>query len=192
MSPKDMRETLIARTIAVIAEKGLDKATTKAITTGTGINEAYIYRHFDDKEHLLSKAFEKLDNELVEVTMQNVTVMYVTEMPFDARCKVFFNAVWDFLLGNREKCLAFIQYYYSPYFGKYSAEDHKRWYEPLVEKFSVAFKEEADVWMILNHILDVMLSFVIKVHTKMMPNTDAYAEQVFNVVYRSVEQYFKE
>lgn len=37
-----MREKLIARTISVIATEGLDKTTTKAITTGTGINEAYI------------------------------------------------------------------------------------------------------------------------------------------------------
>lgn len=191
MSPQDMREKLIARTITVIATEGLDKTTTKAITTGTGINEAYIYRHFSDKKDLLSKAFDKLDEELVAKVMQHLPVMYMQELEYELRCRVFFEAVWKFLLGNKEKCLAFVQYYYSLYFTKYSAESHKRRYIPIVEKFKDAFKDEADVWMILNHILNVMLDFAVKVHNDQMPSEDNYSEHVFLVIYRSVEQYFR-
>ena len=191
MSPQDMREKLIARTITVIATEGLDKTTTKAITTGTGINEAYIYRHFSDKKDLLSKAFDKLDEELVAKVMQHLPIMYMQELEYELRCRVFFEAVWKFLLGNREKCLAFVQYYYSLYFTKYSAESHKRRYIPIVEKFKDAFKDEADVWMILNHILNVMLDFAVKVHNGQMPSEDNYSEHVFLVIYRSVEQYFR-
>lgn len=186
-----MREKLIARTITVIATEGLDKTTTKAITTGTGINEAYIYRHFSDKKDLLSKAFDKLDEELVAKVMQHLPIMYMQELEYELRCRVFFEAVWKFLLGNREKCLAFVQYYYSLYFTKYSAESHKRRYIPIVEKFKDAFKDEADVWMILNHILNVMLDFAVKVHNGQMPSEDNYSEHVFLVIYRSVEQYFR-
>ena len=191
MSPQDMREKLIARTISVIATEGLDKTITKAITTGTGINEAYIYRHFSDKKDLLSKAFDKLDEELVAKVMQHLPVMYMQELEYELRCRVFFEAVWKFLLGNKEKCLAFVQYYYSLYFTKYSAESHKRRYIPIVEKFKDAFKDEADVWMILNHILNVMLDFAVKVHNGQMPSEDNYSEHVFLVIYRSVEQYFR-
>ena len=191
MSPQDMREKLIARTISVIATEGLDKTTTKAITTGTGINEAYIYRHFSDKKDLLSKAFDKLDEELVAKVMQHLPVMYMQELEYELRCRVFFEAVWKFLLGNKEKCLAFVQYYYSLYFTKYSAESHKRRYIPIVEKFKDAFKDEADVWIILNHILNVMLDFAVKVHNGQMPSEDNYSEHVFLVIYRSVEQYFR-
>lgn len=186
-----MREKLIARTITVIATEGLDKTTTKAITTGTGINEAYIYRHFSDKKDLLSKAFDKLDEELVAKVMQHLPVMYMQELEYELRCRVFFETVWKFLLGNKEKCLAFVQYYYSLYFTKYSAESHKRRYIPIVEKFKDAFKDEADVWMILNHILNVMLDFAVKVHNGQMPSEDNYSEHVFLVIYRSVEQYFR-
>ena len=187
-----MRERLIARTITVIAEEGLDKTTTKAITTGTGINEAYIYRHFSDKEDLLSKAFDSLDEELVAKAMIHIPVMYMTEMEYEMRCRFFFGAMWKFLLGNKEKCLAFVRYYYSPYFGKYSLETHKHRYKPLVGKFKDAFKGEADVWMILNHILNVMLDFAVKVHNGQMSDEDDYAEHVFRVIYASVKQYFKE
>lgn len=192
MKHYDVQSRLIDRTIIVIAENGLDKTTTKAIVKGTDINEAYIYRYFSDKEDLLSHVFDTLDEELVAKVMQHLPVMYMRELEYELRCRVFFEAVWKFLLGNKEKCLAFVRYYYSPYFTKYSAESHKRRYVPVVEKFKEAFKDEADVWMILNHILNVMLDFAVKVHNDQMPKEDNYAEHVFRVIYASVKQYFRE
>ena len=191
MSPQDMREKLIARTISVIATEGLDKTTTKAITTGTGINEAYIYRHFSDKKDLLSKAFDKLDEELVAKVMQHLPVMYMQELEYEMRCWVFFTSVWKFMLGNRDKCLAFIRYYYSPYFQRCSAEEHKKRYMPLVDKFKDAFREEANVWMILNHIQTTMLDFAVKVFDGAVPDNDDTAEHVFRLIYCSIRQYFK-
>lgn len=186
-----MRSRLIENTIKVIAAQGLDKTTTKTIAKCTDIHEAYIYHYFSDKEELLSKSFDELDNELTTTVMEHVNVMYMREFDYETRCRFFFTAVWNFLLGNREKCLAFIRYYYSPYFKKYSEESHKERYTPLVEKFKDAFKDEADVWMILNHILNVMLDFAIKVHNNQMPEEDNYAEHVFRVIYCSVKQYFR-
>ena len=187
----NVRNRLIDNTIMVIAANGLDKTTTKAIVKGTDINEAYIYSHFSDKEDLFAKVFEVLDTELVAKAMQHVEVMYMRELEYEIRCRVFFAAIWKFFLGNRDKCLTFVRYYYSSYFGKYSAETHKERYKPLVEKFKDAFIDEADVWMILNHILNVMLDFALKVHNGQMSSDDDYAEHVFRVVYRSIEQYFK-
>lgn len=192
MKHYDVQSRLIDRTIIVIAENGLDKTTTKAIVKGTDINEAYIYRYFSDKEDLLSHVFDALDEELVAKVMQHLPVMYMRELEYELRCRVFFEAVWKFLLGNKEKCLAFVRYYYSPYFTKYSAESHKRRYVPVVEKFKEAFKDEADVWMILNHILNVMLDFAVKAHNGQMPKEDNYVEHVFLVIYASVKQYFRE
>ncbi len=192
MKQGDIRQKLIDGTIHIIARDGLDKATTKQISIETSINEAYIYRCFLNKEDMFAKAFEKLDEELVAKAMICVSVMYEKDMEYELRCRFFFFAIWEFLLGNRDKCLAFVRYYYSPYFSKYSAEEHKKRYTLLVNKFKDAFRDEADVWMILNHILNVMLDFAVKVHNNQMPNEDIYAEHVFRVVYTSVKQYFIE
>lgn len=120
-----------------------------------------------------------------------IEVMYMSSMEYEMRCRCYFSAVWEFLLGNRDKCLTYVRYFYSPYFTKYSSEEHKRRFVPLVEKIRVAFKDEAEVWMILNHILNVMLAFAVMVHTGQMKNESDSAEHVFRVVYRSVEQYFR-
>ena len=189
MKQDEIRQKLITGTIRVIANEGFDKATTKQIGTETATNEAYIYRCFSGKEDMFSKTFDFLDEELLNKTMEYVSVMYMTDIDFLERCHRFFYGVWDFLIGNREKCLAYVRYYYSPYFKKYSSHIHEIRFRPLVKKFSVAFIEEADVWMILNHILDVMLAFSVKVHNRLMSDDDNYSEHVFRVIYASVKQY---
>ena len=191
MKRDEIRQRLIDGTIRVIAKDGLDRASTKQIGQLTAINEAYIYRCFEDKEDLFCKAFDVLDEELFSKTMQHVDVMYMKNLEYETRCRFYFFAVWKFLLGNRDKCLAYMRYFYSPNFTKHSAASHKDRFAPLLEKFKDAFKEEADIWMILNHILNVMLDFAINVHNDQMPNSDIYAEHVFRVVYASVKQYFK-
>ncbi len=191
MKREETRRGLIEGAIKVIAKDGLDKASTKQIGMATNTNEVYIYRCFKDKDDMLAKVFDYLDEELLYTTSKYMEVMYMNSLDFELRCRFYFSAVWEFLIGNSDKCLTYVRYFYSPYFTKYSAEIHKERFAPLVDKFEGAFKDEADVWMILNHILNVMLDFAVKVHNGQMSGSDEYSEHVFRVIYRSVEQYFR-
>lgn len=191
MKQDDLSQALIDGTIHIIAQNGLDKATTKAISKATGINEVYIYRLFENKERLFEKAFEYLDNQLLEKCLLHIDVMYMSEIDYETRCRIYFLAMWRFLIGNKDEIFMYVHYYYSPHFKKYSAEAHKKRFLPLVNKFRDAFKEEAAVWLILNHILNVMLDFALMVHNDEMPKEDNYSEHVFRVIYQSVKQYFK-
>lgn len=190
MKQDEIRHRLIDGTIHVIARDGLDKATTKLIGKETETNEAYIYRCFADKEDMFAKTFEKLDRELIDVLESNVYITQNGEIPLVERCKMLYMVIWKFLLGNEDKCRCYIRYFYSPYFKKYSEEAHKENYKHFTEKISVAFKDGANVWMILNHILNVMLDFAIKVYDGAVPDNDDTAEHVFRLIFASVNQYF--
>lgn len=187
----DPRQGLIDATISVIAREGLDKASTKLIGQAASINEAYIYRSFANKEDMFAKTFDFLDEELLHKTVELVDVMYMQELDLETRSRTYFFGLWEFLLSNRDKCLTYIRYFYSPYFTRFSADGHQTRFAPLVQKFQGAFKDEANVWMILNHILNVIFDFAIKVHNGQMPEEDDYTEHVFRVIYASVKQYFK-
>lgn len=191
MKHYNVRGRLIDSTIAVIAAEGLDKTTTKAIAKGVDINEAYIYRCFSDKEQLLAQTFDSLDKELLETAQECLPIMFRKGMGFAMQCRLFFSAVWRFLLGNREKCLAFVRYYYSPYFSKNSQDAHTQRYQHFLEIFRGAFREEANVWMLLNHILNVMLDFAVKVFSGAVSDSENTEEHVFRLVYCSVRPYFK-
>ena len=124
MKRDEIRQKLIDGTIHVIAKEGLDKASTKQIGLTTSTNEAYIYRCFKGKEDMFAKTFDSLDEELFSKAMQFAEVMYLSGLELELRSRCYFFAVWEFLLSNRDKCLAYMQYFYSPYFVKYSAKDH--------------------------------------------------------------------
>lgn len=190
MKHPDPRGTLIQRTIQVIGEEGLNKTTTKAVVSGTGINEVYIYRYFADKEDLLVQAFNALDEELLQVTIANIP-----QGKYGADCEEcyrhFFTATWRFLLGNQNKCLAYIRYFYSSFFKKYSLEEHERRFAPLVEQLADFFYPEANVWMLLNHVLNVLLDFAVKVFNGEVPDNEDTAEHVFRLVFYSVRPYIR-
>ena len=191
MKRDDIRQRLIDGTIHVIAEEGLEKVTTKQIGQVTQTNEAYIYRCFANKEDLLANTFAYLDEELAGKTLEHITVMYKSDISFDERAWLFFSAIWKFMLGNREKCLAFIRYYYSPYMERYSAEEHRRRFEPLFEQFKGAFSGQANTWMLMNHILSTMLDFAVKVYDGHLPDDADTAEHVFYVTHDSMRRYFR-
>ena len=192
MKQDEMRQKLIDGTIQVIAEEGMAETTIKKVRLASSINEAYIYRCFKDKENMFAQTFTFLDEELFSVTMKHAQVMYATETPFETRCRSYFSNVWSFLLGNRNKCLAYVRYFYSPYFVKCSAQEHHKRYLPLITILQAAFKDEADLWMILNHMLNVILDFAVKAHNNQMSGCDDYAEHIFRVIYVSVKQYFRD
>ena len=191
MKRDETRLKLIEGTIHVIANEGLDKATTKRIGTFTDINEAYIYRCFEDKEDMLVQTFNFVDDELLSAIMENLSVMYLTELDFNLRARLFFDSIWKFMLDNKDNCLAFIRLYYSPYFMNYSYEVHCKKYAPVLEKFKLVFMEEANVAMIMNHILTTSLVFAVNVFTGAVPNNEDTTEHVFRVIHASVRQYLK-
>lgn len=187
MKQEAIRQALIGGTIHVIAQNGLDGATTKKISQETGINEAYIYRHFEDKEDMFVHAFTQLDQELADTLSEHIALMYVSDLKVEERCWILFSAVWRFLLGNSNKCTCYMQYYYSPYFRKYSAEEHRRIYKQIEEDITPAFQEDVNVWQMLNYILDVMLASAVKVFAGDMADNDKTAAQVFRLIYGAVE-----
>lgn len=191
MKKEEMRLNLINATIRIIAREGLDKATTKSIANEAGLNEVYIYRNFKDKEDLFVKAYELLDRELLDTLMSNISIMTVDSIDFIDRCRLLFEKLWDFMVGNSDRCLCYVRYFYSPYFAKYSIESHRLAYDHVVELFTPSFTDDADVWMILNHILDVIMSFAVKVHTGQLENDEGNRYHVFNVIYQSVSYYLR-
>lgn len=188
----NVRDELIRQTISVVATKGMDKTTTKAIVEGTDINEAYIYRCFSDKEELLAKAFSELDCELVGKCKQCVEALYIKGLSREERCQLFFLGVWRFMLECPERCKAYLHYYYSPYFRRLSAGEHHERFLPLVNVFRKMFREKANVWMLTSHMLNVMLDFALKVFDGEVEDSDDTAEHVFRVLYYSVSPYFRQ
>ena len=184
-----MTTALYESTIKVVSCDGLDKTTTKSIARGAGLNEVYIYRLFEDKEDLLFKTFELLDDELATACLEYLPVMERDDISFKEKSRVLFNGVWKFVLGKPDRCQYFIRYFYSPYFIRFSANNHRIRFDSVVNIMGPAFEDSENTWLLLNHIINILFDFAVKVFNGEMPDDDKTADIVFTLVYASVTPY---
>ena len=81
-----LRRELTEGTIETVAALGLENTTTNAICKTCGVNVAYIYRFFSDKEDLIAKSFADADRRFLEVILDNYTVLNYESIDYESRC----------------------------------------------------------------------------------------------------------
>ena len=190
MGTTDMRKAFIDSAVHVVACDGIDRTTTKSLATHAGLNEAYIYRIFGGKEALLKETFDVLDVQFRDCLLRFIDIMHDESLSIKERCWRFFSKIWEFVLSDQEKCSFFIRYYHSRFFDTYSIKYRRQTYNEVTEKFALAFKKDIDIWLLLNHIFDVLFASVIKILRNEMPNDERSAESTFALIYMAVEPYF--
>lgn len=195
MTKYEMQKALVHSAIHVVADHGIAHVTTDAIAKGAQLNVAYLYRFCGGKEKLLEYTFTELDLEFRDCLLRCVDIMHsdgMNGLSFKERFWVFFANVWKFIMSDREKCAYFIYYYHSILFNTYSQELRKKHYEQVLVQFSSAFREFTDVWMLLNHIFDVLFSAAIKVLRNQVEVDDRFVVNVSEMIYRAIEPYLKD
>ena len=80
-----LRRELTEGTIETVAALGLENTTTNAICKTCGVNVAYIYRFFSDKEDLIAKSFADADRRFLEVILDNYTVLNYESIDYRGR-----------------------------------------------------------------------------------------------------------
>ena len=184
MRQDNMHEALMKSAIHVVAEQGIHKATTKALSKSSGVNEAYIYRLFGGKEDLLKKTFASLDAELVDFWQDEIA--HAKELSGDTKQigNLVTQDLWRFVQQDREKCLFFIGYYYSHYYMEdYSAEERKHAYEPVLLQLDAYMIDGEEAWEAVNHIYDVVFPTASRVLRGEIENNPTLEKNVCRRVY---------
>ena len=193
----EIKELLIENAIHLIAEGGFEKATTKELTHCGGqlpdfkMNEVYIYRFFGSKEKLYETAFVRLDTELFHAFKHGVEIIGGFDDSRKEKLERFFSMAWQFILGNEERCLCYVRYYYSIYFKGASLEAHRKLFAGMVDEMTPIFKDEADVSSILHSVFTALFDFAIRVYNGDLEDNDENRPHIFNVLYCMMISYFK-
>ena len=69
------KKALIKSVVGVVARDGLENTTTKSIAKEADINEAYIYRCFNNKEDLLRSAFHMEDVRFLDLLLKKLPLL---------------------------------------------------------------------------------------------------------------------
>lgn len=179
----ETRQALIESAIRVVARVGLDKTTTKAISIDSGLNEAYIYRAFENKEDLLRSALHLEDVRFVNLVLKTLPVMNDESLPWRERCFRLWQPAWDFILEFADDFVFYIRYYYSANFQKYELEEHNECFSKLISAMSSVFQPGTPVGIILHQVFETMLSYGARVINGELPNNADSSRLAFEQVY---------
>ena len=92
-------------------------------------------------------------------------------------------------LGQPDDTRFYLRYYYSAQFLASAHELHHRNYQQLQARLSRYFVSSHDSWLLMAHIFETILSFVSHVLCGDLQDTPELDEQVFNLIFRTLQPY---
>lgn len=178
-----MKRNLMESAVRVVAREGLEKTTTRLISLEAKLNEAYLYRCFENKEHLLAETFYNEDIRFAHHIQKTLPVMQMSGLTWEEKCFLLWNSCWNFIIKQPDDCRFYIRYYYSANFRKYAYERHINFFKPLIEKISFAFRRGVNVDMLVHQIFDTMLSFAERVLSGEVADTEETTKTMFKQIF---------
>lgn len=185
------RAALIEGAVRAVAERGLENTSTNLISRISGLNEAYIYRYFENKEDLLAKAFAESDDRFLSVILDSFPA-HPRHMTCRQRFERLFRRCWDYIMEREEQVLFYVRYYYSQSFQMYACREHMKRFRPLAERMKEVFSEDADVWALLHQMFDTLLFYAMRVFGGELQDSRAETDRIFERLFRMVVPNFRE
>lgn len=178
-----MRRTFLESAVRVVAQYGLERTTTKLISNEANLNEAYIYRCFENKEMLLREAFLEEDKRFVQLLQKTLPVMRMENCTWKERAFLLWQTSWAFILEKEADCSFYYRYYYSASCQKYAYEDHLNCYRPLLEKIRGTFLPGTNISLLLHQLFATMLTFAGRVVCGAVANSPELTRWAFEQIY---------
>ena len=175
----DKQAALIRAAIHAVAQDGLERTTTRSIGAAAGINDAYIYRCFSDKEDLLSRAYMLVNEDLVGLLIRRIGEAGKKGMTDGyQRFAYIIRGLWDALLDNPENCIFCDYYYHSASYKKHTAELHHAVAMRLLDKMGENHNLRPQAEFSLYHLMETLFAFAAKAVEGYYPKTEDGFEQV--------------
>ena len=176
---------LLQAAIRAVARDGLEKTTTRSIGAAAGINDAYIYRYFKDKEELLSRAYIDANEHLVKLLLHRIGEAGKMAIEYGReRFAYVARGLWDVLLENAELCLFCDYYYHSASYQKYAADAHHTLALSLLEKMEERYTIAERAEYSLYYLMESIFGFAARAITGRYPKGEDGFEQMLDQLYQ--------
>jgi len=108
-------EHMMISFMAVFSSLGLDGASVRKLAGGAGINEALVYRYFDNKDHVIKQCaavyHTKIQKELTDILIDNIEQFHVIA-----------DRLMDYIDEHLDTCRFLLQVMAHPIYADYTAE----------------------------------------------------------------------
>lgn len=188
MDGAEKKALLLKSAVQSVAQYGLENTTTRTIGEFAGIHDAYIYRYFEDKDHLLARAYIIENERLMQILVKAIDYenQFIDTQPLEERSAYVINAAWKYLTKKPTVCKFLVYYYNSPGFIKYAKDDHRKWVNKLSDLLYPTFQDREEPIAMLYMIFNSVYEFAMQVANGELPNTKETEERIFRIVYTAI------
>ena len=186
--PEDKRTALLQSTVRAVAKHGMKDVSTRSISGDAGINDAYIYRFFKDKEDMLMQAYFLEHDRFLRQIGKTVEALYTGSitLPFREQCLLVFHSAWRYLIDTPNVCRFFVYYYHSPNFEKYAREGHRKQVDLIAEHIDCLFDSLEDTEDCLYALFSLLYTFALQVvNGETLDDEDTW-ERVSRMLYNTI------
>jgi AcrR family transcriptional regulator len=185
----DKRQALLQSTVRAVAKYGMKDVSIRSISADAGVNDAYIYRYFKDKEDLLVQAYLLENDRFMRHVMRCIELVQeqaaLQEGIRDRYC-IIFHTAWRYLLDTPDVCRFFMYYYHSPNFEKYAQETYKEQLDLLAGKIIRLFDCAEDARHCLYALFVLLNSCSIQVLNGELPDNAETEDRVYRMTYNAI------
>jgi AcrR family transcriptional regulator len=125
----DKRQRILAATIELIDEKGLQSTPMSAIAQRASVAMGTIYHHFPSKEELVAELYQTLTDKLGTYAMEG----YEAKAPVRARLGQLVIRSTQFVLQHPKEFMFWDQYAHSPYIKPIAKNDTVGWMDAITQ-----------------------------------------------------------
>ena len=191
ISQSELQNEFIRSAIHVVAEKGLEHASTRSIAAYAQRNETYIYHCFSGKDELFAAALHWEDTRFVDHLRKAMPVMYEESYSWKERCFHLWKSVWEYLITKEDHLRFYLRYYYSAGCRKYAYAEHLEYFQKVIEIGSPSFRSDAELEPLLHQIFDTMLCFGLRTIEGELPVGEETTRWTFEQIYAFLLPHFR-
>lgn len=179
---------LLTSTVRAVARYGMKDVSTRSISGDAGVNDAYIYRYFQDKEDLLKQAYLLENGKFMHLILRRIDEIreQADTLSLPERFRLIFHTAWRYLIDTPDVCRFFMYYYHSPNFEKYAQEAYREQLDTLAEKVLPLFDTMADAEHCLYALFVLLNSFSLQVVAGELADDPAAEDRVFNMAFHAI------
>lgn len=186
------KQRLAEAVISIGAKEGIHAITSRRLSAEAEFNQYYIYKTYDSIDEAMLSAYHMVSREFVAIMSESLEVFREEHLTVEESRRKFFNSLWERMQLDTNHFIYYIRYYYYAVFPKdYSDEKNRKDFEPLLEILHEFFKEDADVTMILLHLLEDILKYIALVSEGTYKSKEEVREKIYLLLLNSMGVYWK-
>lgn len=176
----EKKEKLIKSVKDAVAKYGLSGISTRNIAEEAGVNDAYIYHFFKDKEELLLEAYMYENGQIFTALLNAVDDAHNLDIPFAEKAFLSFSKTWRYFLDNSDRLIFCVFYYHSEHFEN-ATEYHNGQLKDLQERIGGYFPSEEICKQTMHALCTMLYDSSYSVISGKENDTEEYARRVFEM-----------